>query len=171
MSLTGANDMMSRFANGVTLALVAFLTFSLATLVAAPANAQVSKGSISGSVTDPQGAAVLGASVRVVSKDTNQAYAAETDSAGLFRLSLLPPGSYRVEVTKQGFRKVVFDSIEVSVGADRGLGAVKLPPPLKFRRRLRCLRARKRRSRILSHPRVSRLLLGCWRTRGWTILR
>jgi len=118
--------MMSRFANGVTLALVAFLTFSLATLVAAPANAQVSKGSISGSVTDPQGAAVLGASVRVVSKDTNQAYAAETDSAGLFRLSLLPPGSYRVEVTKQGFRKVVFDSIEVSVGADRGLGAVKL---------------------------------------------
>src|SRR5882762_3363323 len=126
MSLTGANDMMSRFANGVTLALVAFLTLSLTTLIAAAANAQVSKGSISGSVTDPQGAAVLGASVRVVSKDTNQAYAAETDSAGLFRLSLLPPGSYRVEVTKQGFRKVVFDSIEVSVGADRGLGAVKL---------------------------------------------
>src|SRR5713101_5016525 len=121
----GAKDM-KRGVNGVTLALIVVLTLTLVGLGVTPANAQVSKGSISGSVTDPQGAAVLGASVRVVSKDTNQAYAAETDSAGLFRLSLLPPGTYRVEVSKQGFRKVVFDSIEVSVGADRGLGAVKL---------------------------------------------
>src|SRR5260370_2558068 len=123
--ITGANDM-KRAVNRGVLSLVVFLVFALAILGVTPANAQVSKGSISGSVTDPQGAAVLGASVRVVSKDTNQAYAAETDSAGLFRLSLLPPGTYRVEVSKQGFRKVVFDSIEVSVGADRGLGAVKL---------------------------------------------
>src|SRR5207247_8931984 len=85
-----------------------------------------SKGSISGSVTDPQGATVLGASVKVVSKDTNQAYTTETDSAGLFRLSLLPPGIYRVEVATQGFRKTVLDNVEVAVGADGGLGAIKL---------------------------------------------
>src|SRR5713101_4648505 len=118
MRLTGANDM-KRAAKGATLALVMFLTFALASLGVAPANAQVSKGSISGSVTDPQGATVLGASVKALSKDTNQEYTSETDSAGLFRLNLLPPGIYRVEVAKQGFRKIAFDSIEVSVGADR----------------------------------------------------
>ena len=117
---------MKRAVNGGVLSLVVFLAFALAILNVAPANAQVSKGSISGSVTDPQGASVLGASVKAVSKDTNQGYTAETDSAGLFRLSLLQPGAYRVEITKQGFRKTLFDNIEVSVGADRGLGVVKL---------------------------------------------
>src|SRR6266851_2668505 len=125
MKLTGANDM-KRAANGVILALMVCLTLAIVGMSVTPAYAQVSKGSISGSVTDPQGALVAGASVKAVSKDTNQEYTSETDSAGLFRLSLLPPGIYRVEVAKQGFRKVVFDSIEVSVGADRGLGAVKL---------------------------------------------
>src|SRR6267378_398479 len=125
MMLTGANDM-KRAVNGGVLSLVVCLVVALAILGVTPANAQVSKGSISGSVTDPQGAVVAGASVKAVSKDTNQTYETETDSAGLFRLSLLPPGIFRVEVAKQGFRKVVFDNIEVSVGADRGLGAVKL---------------------------------------------
>ena len=117
---------MKRAANGVILALMVCLTLAIVGLSVAPANAQVSKGSVSGSVTDPQGASVLGASVKAISKDTNQEYTSETDSAGLFRLNLLPPGIYRVEVAKQGFRKIAFDSIEVSVGADRGLGAVKL---------------------------------------------
>ncbi len=125
MRLTGANDMKRAVSVGV-LSLAFFLAFALTIFGVAPANAQVSKGSISGSVTDPQGASVLGASVKAVSKDTNREYTSETDSAGLFRLSLLPPGVYRVEVAKQGFRRLVFDSIEVSVGSDRGLGAVKL---------------------------------------------
>src|SRR5882724_8076604 len=125
MKITGANDM-KRAVNGGVVSLVVFLVFGLAILGVAPANAQVSKGSISGSVTDPQGASVGGASVKAVSKDTNQSYDTETDSSGLFRLSLLPPGTYRLEVAKQGFRKVVFDSIDVSVGADRGLAPVKL---------------------------------------------
>jgi hypothetical protein len=90
------------------------------------ANAQVSKGSISGSVTDPQGASVPGASIKAVSKDTNQEYTTETDNGGLFRLNLLPPGTYRVEIARQGFRKAGFDNLDVSVGADRGLGNVKL---------------------------------------------
>src|SRR5713226_7160184 len=117
---------MKRAVDGVTVALIVVLTLAMAGLGGTSANAQVSKGSISGAITDPQGASVLGASIKAVSKDTNQEYASETDSAGLFRLSLLPPGSYRIEVAKQGFRRIVFDSIDVSVGADRGLGAVKL---------------------------------------------
>jgi len=108
------------------LALEFVLAFALLGMAVTPAYAQVSKGSISGSVTDPQGALVTGASVTAVSKDTNQSTTAESDSSGLFRIGLLPPGTYRVEVTKQGFRKIVFDNVDVSVGADRGLGAIKL---------------------------------------------
>jgi len=108
------------------MALTVCLVLALLGLGVTPANAQVSKGSISGSVTDAQGAVIVGASIKALSKDTNQEFATGTDSAGLFRLNLLPPGTYRVEVAKQGFRKLVFDNVEVSVGADRGLGAVKL---------------------------------------------
>ena len=117
---------MKRAVNAGVLSLAVFLAFALAILSVAPANAQVSKGSVSGSVTDPQGASVLGAAVKAVSKDTNQSYNTETDSSGLFRLSLLPPGIYRIEFAKQGFRKTVFDNVEVAVGADRGLGVIKL---------------------------------------------
>ncbi len=125
MKLTGANDM-KRAVSGMTLVLILVLTLALVGIGVPTASAQVSKGSISGSITDPQGAAVLGASITVVSKDTNQKTTTESDSSGLFRVSLLPPGTYRVEISKEGFRKVVFDNIPVSVGADYGFAAVKL---------------------------------------------
>jgi len=117
---------MKRVVIAVSLALVFGVAVGLLGLGVTPAYAQVSKGSISGSVTDPTGAVVAGASVKAISKDTNQTYEAQTDNAGLFRLSLLPPGVYRVEVSRQGFRRIVFDSIDVSVGADRGLLGIKL---------------------------------------------
>jgi len=117
---------MKRVVSAVSLALVFALAVGLLGMGVTPAYAQVSKGSISGSVTDPQGAVVVGASVNAVSKDTNQTTTTESDSSGLFRISLLPPGTYRVEVSKQGFRKIVIDNVDVSVGADRGLGALKL---------------------------------------------
>jgi Carboxypeptidase regulatory-like domain len=91
-----------------------------------PASAQVASGSISGSVSDPQSSAVPDATVSAVNQATNREVATTTDSSGQFRLSLLEPGKYRVEISKQGFRKVVFENLEVSVGADRGLGTVKM---------------------------------------------
>lgn len=95
-------------------------------IVPAPATAQVSSGSISGSLTDPQGAAVPEATVIATSQATSQALTTTSDNAGLFRLNLLPPGTYRIEISKQGFRKAAFDNVEVAVGADRGLGTIKL---------------------------------------------
>jgi hypothetical protein len=89
-------------------------------------NAQVSKGSISGSVADVQGGAVGEATVTAISRDSNQSFSTTTDTDGLFRLSLLPPGKYRLEISKSGFRKLAFDDVDVSVGADRGMGSLKL---------------------------------------------
>jgi hypothetical protein len=107
------------------LALVA-LTLSLMSLGVTPANAQVSKGSISGNIADPQSAAVPDAAVKAVGKETNQEFNATSDNSGLFKLSLLPVGTYRLEITKNGFRKSVFDNVQVEVGADRGMGTIKL---------------------------------------------
>jgi len=117
---------MKRVVNGISLALVVALTMTLAGLFAAPASAQVSTGSVSGNLVDAQGAGVPSASVQLTNKDSNQVFTSQSDNAGLFHLAQLQPGTYRVEISKQGFKKVVFDTIEVAVGADRGLGAIKL---------------------------------------------
>src|SRR6266404_5641892 len=122
-SILGAIQMKSVTRLGGLLPL--FLALLLA-IIPAPSAAQVANGSISGDVVDAQGAAVADAQVKVISKDTNKEASTTTDSAGLFRISLLPPGAYRIEISKTGFHKVVFDKFEIAVGADRALGTVKL---------------------------------------------
>jgi len=103
-----------------------FLLALMLAIIPAAATGQVSNGSISGSIADPQGSAVPEATVTATNKATNQELRTTSDNAGLFRLGLVPPGTYRVEVAKPGFRMAVYDSVEVAVGADRALGAVKL---------------------------------------------
>ncbi len=88
--------------------------------------AQVSKGSISGAIVDPQGAAVPGANVKAVNKDTGESSSTESEASGLFRLTLLSPGRYVVEVTKQGFRKISLPGVIVAVGQDTGLNQLQL---------------------------------------------
>src|SRR5271170_5852877 len=73
--------------------------------LSAVTSAQVSKGSISGTIIDATGAAVPGAEVRATSTDTNQVSSTVSDNSGLFKLPLLSVGNYRVDVSKTGFRK------------------------------------------------------------------
>src|SRR6202041_1657099 len=88
--------------------------------------AQVSKGSISGTLLDPQKAVVAGADVTVTNTDTNEQFAAVTDSAGFFQANLLPVGTYRVEISKPGFRKLLVEQVRVNAGSDHGLGTLQL---------------------------------------------
>src|SRR5258708_9066509 len=125
MKLTGGNDM-KRAVNGFTLAMMVALIIGFAGLGVVPAYAQVSTGSVSGNLVDAQGAVVPNAEVRLINQSNNQVSTSKTDNAGLFHLAQLQPGSYRLEISKAGFRKIVFDNVEVSVGADRGMGTVKL---------------------------------------------
>ena len=63
----------------------------------AAVHAQTSNGGIVGSVTDPAGAAVLGATVKVTNTDLGGfKRTAKTDSAGSFRVDSLLPGRYSV---------------------------------------------------------------------------
>lgn len=63
----------------------------------------VSSASISGRVTDPQGAVVAGAQVVVRQTETNVMAVAMTDAEGRFRFSYLRVGPYEVRVERQGF--------------------------------------------------------------------
>ncbi len=94
--------------------------------VSALATAQVSKGSISGNVADPTGAAVVGATVKAINPATGQTASTTTDSAGLFKLPLLAVGTYKVQVAGSGFKATTVSGVDVTAGVDAGLGTIKL---------------------------------------------
>jgi hypothetical protein len=89
----------------------------LVALVCAVAFAQGSQtGGITGVVTDPQGAVVPGATVDIVNEKTDKAERrASTNADGGYSATLLPPGTYRVEVTAKNFKKTVVTGVEVRI--------------------------------------------------------
>lgn len=84
-------------------------------LAAAAAFAQ-STGSISGTVTDPNGAAIAGARIEVKEASTGVSWKTTTTDAGLYVLPTLPVGVYTLNIERQGFKKYVQTGIEVRVG-------------------------------------------------------
>ncbi len=72
-------------------------------------------GDIAGTVTDPAGKAVVGASVNVKSQATAATKVATTGSTGSYRVSLLTPGLYTVTVSAPGFESSAA-SVSVSAG-------------------------------------------------------
>jgi hypothetical protein len=99
---------------------------ALALLWGIPSMAQVVKGSISGTVTDPQGAVLSGATVKAINDATAATLATTSDSSGSFHFNLIPVGTYRVELTAAGFKTTVQSNIVVAAGRDSGLGAIPL---------------------------------------------
>lgn len=89
-------------------------------------SAQVNKGSISGTIVDQSGGAVPEAEIHAVNADNNQEFSTKSEAAGLFKLALLPIGTYRVEISKQGFKKFAVSSVAVSTAEDNGLGTIQL---------------------------------------------
>lgn len=77
----------------------------------------VSSATLKGIVLDPLAAAVPGAIVTVINAGRGISQTAVTDEGGSYKISLLPPGVYRVEVTMEGFEKEVATGLELSVGA------------------------------------------------------
>ncbi len=123
MNLKGAN--MRRHATLRFLALfsVIFL-FSLVSLDRA--SAQVVSGSISGTVVDPSGAVIVGATVTAINTATNAKTIATTTSSGSFLVAGLAVGTYNLTFSKSGFQNSAQSGIEVTAAADHGLGSIKL---------------------------------------------
>src|SRR3989441_6123491 len=72
--------------------------------------------SITGTVTDPSGAAVKGAQVRVSSPDRGIDHTVPTNDSGDYLVAGLPPGPVGVDVTAQGFKKYEATGVILRVG-------------------------------------------------------
>lgn len=96
--------------------LFVLLAFALLTTSAHFAMAQTAEtGALTGTVTDPSGAVVVGASVTITNIGTGQARTGTTESSGSYKFSLLPPGNYSVKITASGFQTVTVPSVTVNV--------------------------------------------------------
>ncbi|MEO8597038.1 MAG: TonB-dependent receptor [Candidatus Solibacter sp.] len=69
-----------------------------------------------GTVMDPTGAVVVGASVKLTNEGTSLAFDAKSSSAGSFTFEAVQPGSYRLDVEISGFRKYTSKSNLVNIG-------------------------------------------------------
>ncbi len=83
-----------------------FLKIVVALVALAPAASAVAQpagGSIAGLVRDASGAAIPGATVRIVNEVTGVSLQAVSDEQGAYRTAALGPGAYSVEITLDGF--------------------------------------------------------------------
>jgi hypothetical protein len=87
----------------------------LALLCPALLRAQSTNATITGFVTDPQKALVAGAKVTVINMDTNLRYMSTTNDEGSYTVANLPPGNYKIEVEKQGFKSIVKPDVVLHV--------------------------------------------------------
>jgi len=84
--------------------------------LAGAAFGQTSTGTITGTVTDQQGAAIVGANVVVRSADTGVANTVRTNDSGIYQAPLLRPGTYDVTASQAGFATVENKGVTVQVG-------------------------------------------------------
>ena len=93
-----------------------FAGFAMIMLAAAAFAQSTTTGGINGKVVDPQGAVVNGASVTVTNIGKNTSTTVTTENDGVFKVTNLEPGNYRVETTATGFGKHTAEVVvEVSV--------------------------------------------------------
>jgi hypothetical protein len=100
----------------------AVIAIGLLVLVSAlNGRAQQITGSIVGTVKDPQGAVLPGASVKATNADTGFSRVATTAADGAYRIEYLPVGKYEVEVETVGFQKFVQQNIVLAVDQTQAL--------------------------------------------------
>ena len=101
------------------LALLCAALMFVATSVSA--QSQATTGNIEGQVLDPQGAVVPDASVTATSQQTGLQKEAVVDEDGNYRVILLPPGTYTVRASGQGFAPTELRDVTVNVGGKTAL--------------------------------------------------
>jgi len=96
----------------------------LAMLFSGRVRAQITSTVMYGQVTDATGATVPGAQVSVTNTETNLTRTAQTNAEGEYRIELLPVGSYKVEITAPGFKRVVRSGVVLEVNVPARVDSV-----------------------------------------------
>ncbi|HEY3836211.1 MAG TPA: carboxypeptidase-like regulatory domain-containing protein, partial [Bryobacteraceae bacterium] len=91
----------------------AFLFAAIFTLFAPGAQAQFN-ASLRGTVSDPSGAVVPGATVTLTNKDTNQKQTATSDGSGIYTFNSLGPANYSLVVTAAGFKSKTLAQVQIT---------------------------------------------------------
>src|SRR5258706_12528857 len=95
---------------------VAHLLLSLICIVSSSLWAQTaSTGALTGTVKDATGAVIVGGTVTVLNTATGQSRTVTTGIDGVFKVPLLPPGTYEVRIASSGFKTVSFPAVTVNV--------------------------------------------------------
>ncbi|MFY9555038.1 MAG: carboxypeptidase regulatory-like domain-containing protein [Blastocatellia bacterium] len=93
--------------------LAVFLSASMLLVMSAPAFAQTSRGTVTGVVTDPQGAVIQGATAELRNTGTNQTRTSTTNDAGIYRFDAVDLGMYDLKISAQGFKAHTSTGIEI----------------------------------------------------------
>lgn len=93
----------------------------LSLLLCLSLHAQTSRGTVSGQITDPSGAAVTGAKVELKSKTTGVLRDTLTNDSGLYRFDAVDLGQYEVNATLAGFARQLSAPFDVTAGQVRTL--------------------------------------------------
>jgi len=88
----------------------------IALLVLPCASAQETTAGFQGTVKDPSGAVITGATIEVSGPQLIGTRQAQTDNGGNYRFAALPPGEYTVTVTAPGFRTYKQTGIVLAAG-------------------------------------------------------
>ncbi len=92
------------------------LAMTLATFATGVMAQSSTTGSIEGTVTDPNGAAVKGATVSATSPNLITPQTATTNDVGHFQIPALPPGTYKISIDASGFGKYEKSDVGVNLG-------------------------------------------------------
>jgi Carboxypeptidase regulatory-like domain/TonB dependent receptor-like, beta-barrel len=101
--------------------LAAFVLTIAVLCCALPSLCQTETATISGRVTDPQGAVISGAEVQVQNVLTGWETVTRTNSSGLYVVTAIQPGTYRVIVSNPGFKQIVKPGVVLNVQDDASL--------------------------------------------------
>ena len=88
---------------------------SIALALPQAVHAQVLYGSITGNVTDTQGAVVGGATVTITHKETGQSREGVTNANGSYDFLTVQAGTYMIKVSKSGFKTTTKDNVAVTL--------------------------------------------------------
>jgi hypothetical protein len=80
-----------------------------------PLHSQSPTATINGQVRDASGAVVEGADIQLINDRTNMRFPAKTNQEGIYSLPTVPPGLYRLQVSKAGFKTIVKPNILLNV--------------------------------------------------------